>query len=166
MTAYSYSTDSPPLTDGGLGLASSASCNGTTATTAHRWVTPVINSSAAVTATGNAALSMPTSLLSGNVAAGAPGRLCINVYSTTLNGSNQASGSSLLGSYTYQLADWPEKHGVHLVPVPRTWRPARLEPRAGKRLMVELTTDSAYSLGMALVYDHPNFPASIQLETQ
>ena len=32
--------------------------------------------------------------------------------------------------------------------------------------MVELTADSAYSLGMALIYDHPNFPASIQLETQ
>ena len=64
------------------------------ATTAHRWVTPVINSSAAVTATGNAALSMPTSVLSANAGQGKPGKLCIKVYSATLNGSNQVSSST------------------------------------------------------------------------
>ena len=88
-TAVSYSTDVPPQSEGGLGLSSSASCAGGSATTAHRWVTPVINSSAAVTATGNAALSMPTSVLSANAGQNKPGKLCIKVYSATLNGSNQ-----------------------------------------------------------------------------
>ena len=97
---------------------------------------------------------------------GAPGRLCINIYSATLNGSNQASGSSLLGSYAYQLADWPESTEFISFPFRYLASGNTSSLAAGKRLMVELTADSAYSLGMALVYDHPNFPASIQLETQ
>ena len=166
QTALSYSTDVPPRADGGLGLAASAGCNGTTSTTSHRWVTPVINASAVVTATGNAALSMPTSLLDADVAAGAPGRLCVSIYSVTLNASNQVSSSTLLGSDDYQLADWPET--TEMISYAFRYLPANTTSSiaAGRRLMVEIKAHGGYSTGLALVYDHPNFPASIQLETQ
>ncbi len=164
--AVSYSTDNPPRSDGGLGLTSSATCSGTGATTSHRWVTPVLNASAAVTATGNAALTMPTSLLDADAAAGAPGKLCIKIYSVALNGSNQVSSSTLLGSEYYQLSDWPETTELISFPFRYLATGTTTSLAAGRRLMAEITADSASSTGIALVYDHPNFPASIQLETQ
>jgi hypothetical protein len=166
-TAISYSTDVPPLGDGGLGLASSGTCSGGSTTTAHRWVTPVLNASASVTATGNAAMSMPTSVLPADVNQGKPGKLCISVYSAALNGSNQVTSSTLLGSFSQQLADWPD--ATELIAFPFRYLPdgTTASIAAGRRLMVQLTVDNASSLaGVALVYDHPNFPASIQLETQ
>jgi hypothetical protein len=166
-TAISYSTDVPPQAEGGLGLASSTNCAGGSATTAHRWATPVLNASAAVTATGNAAMSIPTSVLPANVGQGKPGKLCINIYSAALNGSNQVSSSALLGSYFQQLADWPDATELIAFPFRYLADGTTASIAAGRRLMVELTVDNASSLaGVALVYDHPNFPASIQLETQ
>ncbi len=165
-TAVSYSTDVPPRSDGGLGVSSSSSCNGTTVTTSHRWATPKINPSAAVTATGNAALSMPTSLLDADAVTGSSGRLCIRVYDVNLNSSDQVVSSTLLGSFSYQLAAWPES--TELISFPFRYLPAgtTVSIAAGRRLMVELASDSANSQGLALVLDHPNFPASVQLETQ
>lgn len=165
-TAVSYSTDVPPRSDGGLGLTASATCSGTTMTTSHRWVTPVINASLAVTATGNAALTMPTSLLDADAVAGSGGRICVKIYSVTLNVSSQVSASTLLGSNTYQLADWPETSEVISYPFRYMATGTTASLAAGRRLMVEVTADSANSQGLALIYDHPNFPASIQLETQ
>ena len=165
-TAVSYSTDVPPRSDGGLGLTASATCSGTTATTSHRWATPVLNASSSVTATGNAALTMPTSLLDADAVSGAPGKLCISVYSVALNGSDQVSSSTLLGSKSYQLNDWPETTELISFPFRYLATGTTTSLAAGRRLMVELTADSASSTGLALIYDHPNFPASIQLETQ
>ena len=128
-TAVSYSTDVPPQSEGGLGLSSSASCAGGSATTAHRWVTPVINSSAAVTATGNAALSMPTSVLSANAGQNKPGKLCIKVYSATLNGSNQVSSSTLLGLLQLPAARLAGRQRAGLVPVPVPGDGHHFEPR-------------------------------------
>ncbi len=165
-TALSYSTDVPPRSDGGLGLTASASCSGTTATTSHRWVTPVLNATAAVTATGNASLSIPTSLLDADATNGSPGRLCVRIYDAAVNGSNNVSSSTLLGSYAYQLDAWPET--TELISFPFRYLPTGTTTglAAGRRLMVEIASDSGSSVGLALVYDHPNFPASIQLETQ
>ncbi len=165
-TAVSYSTDVPPQSDGGLGLTASAACNGSTVTTSHRWVTPILDASGAVTATGNAALSMPTSLLDADAATGAPGQLCIKVYSVALNGSDQVSSSTLLGSFSYQLAAWPETAELLSFPFRYLATGTTASLPAGRRLMVELTADSASSQGLVLIYDHPNFPASVQLETQ
>lgn len=164
-TAYSYSSDFPPSSDGGIGLEASAGCAGGTRTNAHRWATPVLNAGSAVTATGNAALTIPTSLLPAQQAAGSPAKLCIRVYSVTLNGSFQVSASTLLGSFAYQLASWPKT--TDLIAFPFRYLPTgnTASVAAGRRLLVELTADSAQSQGLAIVYDHPNYPASVQLET-
>ena len=95
-----------------------------------------------------------------------PGRMCVRIYSVSLNGSNQVSSETLLGSFAYQLDAWPESTELISFPFRYLATGTTASLAAGKRLMAELTSDSAYSEGLALVYDHPNFPASIQLETQ
>ena len=117
-------------------------------------MTPVINSSAAVTATGNAAMSMPTSVLSANAGQGKPGKLCIKVYSATLNTTtNVVASSTLLGSYSYQLPDWPDANELISFPFRYLATGSTSSLAAGARLMAELTVDNASSFaGMALVY--------------
>ena len=158
VTAYSYSTDSPPLTDGGLGLASSASCNGTTATTAHRWVTPVINSSAAVTATGNAALSMPTSLLSGNVAAGAPGQALHQHLQHDAERLNQAPAARCSAPTPTSSRTGPKRTEFISFPFRYLATGTTTSLAAGKRLMVELTARQRLLAGHGARLRPPELP--------
>ncbi len=161
--ARTYSTDVAPDTDNGLGIDGSSSCAGTTRQTAHVWATPVLSTTAAVTATGNAALTLPTSNPS---ATESSGRICIGVYDMTLNGSNQATASTLLGAYTYTLPKWSQETNTIAFPFRYLVSGATASIAANHRLGVRLSVDSAYVAKLAMVYDHPNFPANVQLETQ
>lgn len=162
LVARSYSTDVEPDSDGGLGINGSSACGGATKQTAHVWVTPVLNATAAVTATGNAAITMPTS----NPGDESAGKLCIGVYNIALNASNQATTSTLLGTYTYTLPEWPRETSTISFPFRYLATGTTTSLAAGRRLGVRLTVDSAYIGKLALVYDHPNFAGSVQLETQ
>ena len=158
-----YSTDVNQPPDGGLGIDGSASCAGTTRQTAHVWVTPVLNASAAVTATGNAALSLPTSTYSGATTAGT---VCLGIYDMLLNGSNQATTTTSLGTYSYTLPQWPATTDVLAFGFRYRATGSTASIAAGHRLGVRLTVDSAISSGLAFTYDHPNFLGLVQLETQ
>ena len=163
VVAQSYSTDIAPGANGGLGLTGSSTCTGTTKQTAHVWATPVLNASTAVTATGNAAITLPTSTWS---AAETSGKVCIKVYDLILNGSNQATTSTLLGTYTYTIPEWPADTETIAFPFRYLASGSTTSIAATHRLGVRLTVDSANSSGLSFVYDHPNFAASVQLETQ
>jgi hypothetical protein len=160
--ARTYSTDVAPDSDNGLGITGSATCTGTTKQTGHMWATPVLNASAAVTATGNAALTLPTS----NPGSESTGRLCVSVYRLVLNGSNQATTSTLLGAYTYTIPEWPQETATIAFPFRYLATGTTSSLAAGSRLGVKLSVDSGYIPKLAMVYDHPNFQGSVQLETQ
>lgn len=163
--AYLYATDVGGGSDGGRGIEGSSGCAGTNRKQAQVWVTPALSAGSAVTATGNAAFSLPTSALNpGAVQVG--GRLCIDIYDVSLNGSNQVASSTHLGSFSYALPQWPQS--TELVAVPFRYMPtgttASIAP--GRRLAVRMAADAAVSSGLVIVYDHPNFPGYVQLETQ
>ena len=162
-TTREYSTDVYQPDDGGLGITGSASCAGGTRQTAHLWATPVLNASAAVTATGNAALSIPTSSYDENAS---PGRICVKVYDLVLDAGNHPTSATLLGTYTYTLPIWPTHTDLLSFPFRYLVSGATSTIAAGHRLGVQLTVDSAYSTGLAFTYDHPSFLGAVQLETQ
>lgn len=163
LVARSYSTDIPPGPDGGLGITGSATCSGVTKQTAHLWVTPVLNAGAAVTATGNAAITLATASWAGIES---PGKICIGIYNIALNGSNQATTSTLLGSHSYSLGEWPTATETIAFPFRYLASGTTSSLAAGRRLGVRLSVDSSTIAGMTVVYDHPSFNASVQLETQ
>lgn len=163
-SAWSYSTEVSPGSDGGLGLVASAGCAGTSKTTAHLWVTPVLSAAAAVTATGNAALSIPTANLDHDQNQG--GRLCIGIYSVMLDASNRVSSSTLLGSYAYVLPKWPAATELVTFPFRYMASGETASIAAGRRLALRLSADSASGNGLVLVYDHPLFPGNVQMETR
>lgn len=162
-TARNYSTDVYQAPDGGLGIDGSTSCGGTTRQTAHEWVTPILNASTALTATGNAAITIPTSTYD---AAATSGKVCVSVYSVVLNASNQATTHTLLGTYTYTLPLWPPTTDLLAFPFRYLTTGTTTSLPAGRRLGVRITVDSAYSSGLAFTYDHPSFAGAVQLETQ
>ena len=88
------------------------------ATTAHRWVTPVINSSAAVTATGNAAMSMPTSVLSANVGQGCRASSASRSTARRSTASNQVSRQHTARLLQLPAARLAGRQRADLVPVP------------------------------------------------
>ena len=163
-TPQSYSTELSPGNDGGLGIEGSSGCAETSRQKAHMWVSPVLSASSDVTATGNAAFSLPTANIDHDEDMG--GRLCIGVYSVTLDGSSRVNSSSLLGSYAYALPQWPAATELVSVPFRYLATGASALVTAGRRLAVRLSSDSADGEGIVLVYDHPSFPGFVQLETQ
>jgi type II secretory pathway pseudopilin PulG len=164
QTPRTYSTDVDPGSAGGLGITGSATCSGATATTAHEWVTPVINASAAKTATGNAGLTLPTASWDHVVT---PATLCVRVYDVVLNAStNKYTSNTLLGSYTFAQPIWPADPDTIAFPFRYLASGATASLAAGHRLGVRLTVDSSMSAGLTAIYDHPTFPGSVQLETQ
>ncbi len=161
--AYSYSTDVPPGASGGLGLVSSSGCSGGGATSAHLWATPVLNAGASVKATGNAALGVSTASLGGTLSGG---RLCITIYDLTLDGSSRVASKLLLGSDSYDLPAWPTAPEYVAFPFRYLTPNQTATIAAGHRLGVLLTATASPASGLALVYDHPDWPSSVQLETQ
>ncbi|CAB4868232.1 unannotated protein [freshwater metagenome] len=161
----SYSTDASPGADGGLSIVGTTNCTGTGVTQTHQWATPVLNAAAAVTATGNAALSLPSRSLNPSVAAPG-GHLCIDIYSAALAANNTVSSSTLLGTYHYDLPNWPATTDLVTFPFRYLATNTTASIAAGRRLIVRMRTDSDNGNGIIAVYDHPNYPGSIQLETK
>ncbi len=162
-TARNYSTDVAPGSAEGLSVAGSATCGGITRQTAHEWVTPVISSSGAVTATGNAAITLPTST---QAAAASGGRVCVSVYNVALDASNHLATNTLLGASTYTLPVWPSTPDVIAFPFRYLPSGSTASLALGHRLGVRITVDGGFAPGLTFVYDHPNDLASVQLETQ
>ena len=162
-TAYTYSTDVAPGSAGGLGLISSSSCSGGTTTTAHFWTTPVLNAGATVTATGNGALEVSMLSLGGLLSGG---NLCVGVYDTTLDASSRVTSRTLLGTRSYNLPAWPTAPELVAFPFRYLSGTQTASIVAGHRLGVELTATVSPASGLAMIYDHPDWPSAVQLETQ
>jgi prepilin-type N-terminal cleavage/methylation domain-containing protein len=162
---YKYSTDvstsSADYPGGVVVRRSATACSGGDSTRAHLWVTPPFESPQSVD--GNAAASLWTQTVAG---AASLGKICVTVYRLTLTTTGAVSGTpTTLGSVSFTLARWPSSPQLVSFPF-RFLATGTTSPVAsGDRIGFRVTVDASGTADLAMLYDHPDYATSFQLET-
>lgn len=170
---FNYSTDVAGTYTGGRVLKRDTTCAGTPSTSDNTkgafWTTPTLSST--TTYTGEGGLTVYTQTING-VAAHA--KLCLAFYDVPGSILNLVSAPpTLIGRVSYDPATWPTTptgasfpfnfHGT----IPSGLRDANgnVSLVSGHRIGVRAWVDSGSAADIALIYDHPSYPSSVQLNT-
>lgn len=172
VNTYKYSKDMGGTTTFGRGIQTDSNCDKYDNDHLIFWVSPQLTSP--VKLTGNGAADIYTQTLDGLTH---PGRICIGVYDvpSPLASDGKVSGTeTLIGTVqSYQLNPWvtsydEQQFSFRFLATSATYYTVA----SGRRIGIKITAadklaDNVTATGdLTIMYDHPDYPTSIGLETQ
>ncbi len=157
---FNYATNLAGGILGGRLLRQDAGCTGTPSqdnSKSHMWTTPPVTSATELTGDGGMTLYSQTP-------AGVTGsaKICVRFYDVPASLLNLiAFPPTSLGTASYELDEWPTQPA----PVSFTFdfRASNFTVPAGHRIGMRMWVDGASDTDVAAIYDHPQYPTSIQL---
>jgi Tfp pilus assembly protein PilE len=162
-TLFNYSSEAAGSYLGGRVLKRDVGCSGTPSadnSKSHMWTTPPLD--AAKQLTGAGGLTVYSQTLNG-VSAGAT--LCVRFYDVPNSLLNLlAFPPTAIGTTSYTLASWPTSAAP--VSFNFDFAAANVTVPAGNRIGMRVWPANTSGADIALVYDHPSYLTSIQLNSQ
>ena len=157
---FKYSTDVSATYTGGRVLRRDTTCSGTPTSSDNTkggfWASPPETTNR--TLTGKAGMSLYTHTV-GNVPAAVT--LCIAVYKVPQSLLNLiAAPPTEIGRASYTKSSWPTQ--PTRVSFPFEFRTTSYTIPAGNRLGVRIWASTASGADIAVIYDHPTYPAHVQ----
>jgi prepilin-type N-terminal cleavage/methylation domain-containing protein len=160
---FDYSTDLTGGRIGGRALIRDVSCASTPSadnTKGHMWVTPPLDDP--MTLTGNGGITLHTQTIDG-VTAGAT--LCVRVYDVPNSLLNLIAlpPTPLGDAAAYALGSWPATAS----PVSFNFDvlTSNVTVPAGHRVGLRIWAAGSSGADLAVIYDHPSYPSSVQLNS-
>jgi len=157
---FNYAQDVTASIAGGRLLKRDTTCSGTPSqdnTKSEFWTTPPLTSNTTLSGDGGMTFYSQT-----NGGVQGAGKLCVRFYDVPNSLLNLiAFPATSLGTASYQLDAWPQQPA----PVSFTFdfRASDVTVPAGHRIGVRVWADSSSVADLAAIYDHPQYPTSLQL---
>lgn len=158
---YKYSTDVSATYTGGRVLRRDTTCTGSPSTSDNTkggfWTTPTLT--APKTLNGKGGVSVYTQTVGGVQASGT---LCMAFYDVPASILNLIATPPIeIGRASYTLSSWPRTPSPVSFPV--TYRTSNVTIASARRIGVRFWISSASGADIAVIYDHPTYPAQVQL---